>query len=93
MRKHPVLAAYLVAITVLAVTGYLLIATAEDASIGGGFALLLLAGAGLPFSAVPLLALDNLSSAMPVSLMWLLAAANGVLVAWWASKRRALSSG
>ena len=92
MRKHPVLAAYLVAITVLAVTGYLLIATAEDASIGGGFALLLLTGVGLPFSALPLLAFDSLSSVLPVTLMWALAAANGLLVAWWMSRRRGAAS-
>ena len=83
-----VLATYLVAIAVLALTGYFLIATAEDASIGGGFALLLLTGAGLPFSAVPLLAFDNLSSVLPVTLLWVLAAANGLLVSWWASRRR-----
>lgn len=88
MRRHTVLVTYLIAITSLAVTGYLLVATAVDASIGGGFALLLLASAGLPFSVVPLMALDNLSGVLPVTLMWVLAAVNGLLVSWWLSRRR-----
>ena len=82
MRVHPVLVTYLVAVSVLAVTSYSLIVTAEDASIGGGFAQLLLIGAALPWSLPAVVAFDSLSDPLPLSILWFMAAANGLLVAW-----------
>lgn len=88
MRAHPVLLAYLLAVTLLAATAYTVIATTEDGSIGGGFALFLLMGAALPWSLLVSAVFDSISNLVPMAILWSLAVTNGACVALWQRRVR-----
>jgi hypothetical protein len=86
------LALYLGALSILAVAGHLMVASAEDASIGGGLLLLPVLAAAVPWNVGVVSAFEDRGELLPVSLLWLGAALNGLAVWWWAgrSARRAV---